>query len=97
MDLLIYLGGGAGALLALGALARAAWRINRHIVAIAAAVVELVPNGGGSIKDTVHRTEEKVDGTVQKVDNTAQELRTLTERFDAHLADHAALNEAAGR
>jgi hypothetical protein len=41
MDLLIYLGGGAGALLALGTLIRGAWRINRRIVGIAAAVVEL--------------------------------------------------------
>ncbi|MFE9018137.1 hypothetical protein ACFYNL_06130 [Streptomyces sp. NPDC007808] len=82
MNLLIYLGGGAGALLALGALARGAWRINRRIVGIAAAVAELVPNGGGSIKDTVPRTE-------QKVDDTAQELRVLTERFDAHVADSA--------
>lgn len=83
MDLLLYLGGGAGALLALGTLARGAWRINRRIVGIAAAVVELVPNGGGSIKDTVHRTEQKVDDTSRRVDE-------LTERFDAHLAEQTA-------
>ncbi|WP_128381281.1 hypothetical protein [Streptomyces cavernae] len=98
MNLLIYLGGGAGAMLALGALARGAWRFNRLIVQIAAAVVELVPNGGGSIKDTVHRTEQKVDDTTQKVEDNARELRELAERFDAHLAEHTTtLNEIAKR
>ena len=80
MDLLIWLGGGAAALLALGALARAVWRINRRIVVIVDAVKELTPNGGRSIKDTVTRTERKVD------ENT-QELCELKRRLDEHLAD----------
>jgi hypothetical protein len=80
MDLLTGLGAGAGALLVLGALARGLWRINRRIVVIVDAVKELAPNGGRSIKDTVTRTERKVD-------ETAEDLRQLRERFDAHLAD----------
>jgi hypothetical protein len=82
MDLIIYLGGGSAALLAIGALARGAWRINRRIVVIVDAVKELAPNGGRSIKDTVTRTEAKVTAT-------AEELRQLKEQFDAHLADGA--------
>lgn len=78
MDLLIWFGGGAAALLAIGALARAAWRINRRIVVIVDAVRELTPNGGRSIKDTVTRTE-------QKVDETTRELCELKQRFDEHL------------
>lgn len=80
MDLLIWLGGGAAALLALGALARSVWRINRRIVVIVDAVKELTPNGGRSIKDTVTRTEAKVD------ENTVK-LCDLERRFDEHLAD----------
>lgn len=87
MDLLIYLGGSAAALLAIGAAARGAWRINRRIVVIVDAVKELAPNGGRSIKDTVTRTERKVDETAGKVDATAEGLRQLREQFDAHLAD----------
>lgn len=87
MDLLIYLGGAAAALLAIGATARSAWRVNRRIVVIVDAVKELAPNGGRSIKDTVTRTERKVDETAAKVDATAEDLRQLRERFDAHLAD----------
>ncbi|MBD0838771.1 hypothetical protein [Streptomyces sp. TRM68416] len=83
MDLLEWFGVGAGSLLALGALARGVWLVLRRIVFTAEAVKELVPNGGGSIKDTVHRTE-------QKVDDTAQELSALKQRFDDHLAEHAA-------
>jgi hypothetical protein len=79
MDLLIWLGAGAAALLALGALARGLWRVNRRIVVIVDAVRELTPNGGHSIKDTVTRTEEKVD-------ETARELCELKERFDEHLS-----------
>ncbi len=78
MDLLIWLGGGAAALLALGALARSVWRINRRIVVIVDAVKELTPNGGRSIKDTVTRTERKVD-------ETAQEVCELKRRFEEHL------------
>jgi hypothetical protein len=79
MDLLIWLGGGAAALLALGALARSVWRINRRIVVIVDAVKELTPNGGRSIKDTVTRTERKVD-------ETARELCQLKQQFDEHLS-----------
>lgn len=87
MNTLIGLGAGAAALLTLGALARGAWRINRRIVVIVDAVQELAPNGGGSIKDTVTRTERKVDETAQKVDETVQELCELKRRFDEHLAN----------
>lgn len=79
MDLLIYLGGSAAALLAIGAFVRAVWRFNRRIVAIAEAALELVPNGGRSIKDTVTRTE-------QKLDETARELCELKQRFEEHLS-----------
>lgn len=92
MDLLIWLGGGAAALLALGALARSVWRINRRIMVIVDAVKELTPNGGRSIKDTVTRTEQKVDETAAKVDDTAakvedtaRELCELKRQFDEHL------------
>lgn len=92
MELLIWLGGGAAALLALGALARSVWRINRRIVVIVDAVKELTPNGGRSIKDTVTRTERKVDETAAKVDDTAakvedtaRELCGLKRQFDEHL------------
>lgn len=87
MNLLTYLGAGAAALLALGALARGLWRVNRRLVVIVDAVKELAPNGGRSIKDTVTRTERKVDEVVEKADATAEDLRRLRERFDAHLAD----------
>lgn len=87
MDLIIYLGGGSAALLAIGALARSVWRINRRIVTIVDAVKELSPNGGRSIKDTVTRTERKVDEAAQKVDGTAQELSQLRRRFEEHLSD----------
>jgi len=58
------------------------WRINRRIVVIVNAVQELAPNGGHSIKDTVTRTERKVD-------ETARELCELKERFDEHLSGGA--------
>lgn len=80
MDLLIWLGGGAAALLALGALARSMWRINRRIMVIVNAVQELTPNGGRSMKDTVTRTEAKVDENTEK-------LCELERRFDEHLND----------
>jgi hypothetical protein len=93
MELLIYLGGGAAALLAIGALARSMWRLNRRIVVIVDAVQELSPNGGRSMKDTVTRTEQKVDdaaskvdATAAKVDDTARELGELKTRFDEHLS-----------
>jgi hypothetical protein len=86
MELLIYLGGGAAALLAIGAFVRGMWRLNRRIVVIVDAVQELSPNGGRSMKDTVTRTERKVDDTAHKVDETARELCELKERFDEHLS-----------
>lgn len=93
MDLIIYLGGGAAALIALGVLTRGLWRINRHVVVIVDAVKELAPNGGHSIKDTVTRTERKVDDAAQKVeeaaqkvDDTARELSELKRRFEEHLS-----------
>jgi methyl-accepting chemotaxis protein len=92
MELLIYLGGGAAALLAIGAFVRSVWRINRRIVVIVNAVQELSPNGGRSIKDTVTRTEQKVDdaaskvdATAAKVDDTARELCELKQQFEEHL------------
>jgi hypothetical protein len=82
MDLLIYLGGSAAALLAIGAAVRGAWRLNRRIVVIVDAVRELAPNGGRSIKDVVDRTERQVN-------ETAQEVCELKQRLDEHLADSA--------
>jgi hypothetical protein len=86
MHLLEWLGIGAGSLLALGALVRALWRSNRRIVKIVDAVQELAPNGGHSMKDTVTRTERKVDETAVKVDETARELCELKQRFEEHLS-----------
>lgn len=39
--------------LALAALIRGAWRVNKRLVMISNAVAQLVPNGGESIKDAV--------------------------------------------
>jgi hypothetical protein len=86
MHLLEWLGIGAGSLLALGALVRALWRSNRRIVKIVDAVQELAPNGGRSMKDTVTRTERKVDETAVKVDETVRELCELKQRFEEHLS-----------
>lgn len=80
MDVIMYAGGGAAALVAIGTLLRGAWNLNRRIVVIAGAVRELAPNGGKSIKDVVTRTEEKVDAH-------ASELAELRRRFDDHLAE----------
>lgn len=80
MDVIMYAGGGAAALVAIGTLLRGAWNLNRRIVVIAGAVRELAPNGGKSIKDVVTRTEAKVDAH-------AEELGELRRRFDEHLAE----------
>lgn len=80
MDVIMYAGGGAAALVAIGTLLRGAWNLNRRIVVIAGAVRELAPNGGKSIKDVVTRTEEKVDAH-------SAELSELRRRFDEHLAE----------
>lgn len=82
---LVDLGAAAAALIALGALARGIWWGIRRFVFVVEAVKELVPNGGSSIKDTVTRTESKVDGTASKVDETARELGDLKQRFEEHL------------
>lgn len=74
MDLLVYLGGGAAALLALGAAVRGGWRVLRRIVFIAEAVEELVPNGGGSMKD--------------KVTQTAGDVAEIKAAFAEHLNNH---------
>ncbi|MGP4084188.1 hypothetical protein [Streptomyces sp. KR55] len=81
MNLLIYLGSGAAALVALGALARGAWRVNRRVVTIVDAVQELSPNSGHSIKD-------QVSSTAQDVAEMKESITDLTRRFDAHLDDH---------
>jgi hypothetical protein len=85
VNLLTILGASAAALLAIGTLARGLWRINRRIVVIVSAVQELAPNGGRSIKDTVTRTERKVDEAVAKVEENTQELCELKRRFEEHL------------
>lgn len=87
MDLLIKLGAAAAALLAIGAAAAGLWRISRRTIIIVDAVKELAPNGGRSIKDTVTRTERKVDETVAKVEENTQELCELKRRLNDHLAE----------
>ncbi|MFE2044335.1 hypothetical protein ACFXAZ_26110 [Streptomyces sp. NPDC059477] len=81
MDLILYLGGGAVALLAIGAVGKGVWRANRRVVTIVDLVQELSPNSGHSIKDQVTRTAEDVAETKESVTE-------LTRRFDEHLAEH---------
>lgn len=81
MNWLLAVGGGAGALAAIGVVLRGAWRINRHVVQLATVVTELSPNGGRSVKDTVDCTKETAARTEAKVDQ-------LAARFDQHLRDH---------
>ncbi len=76
MDYLLMLGGSAGALLALGALARGAWRVSGRVHKIADAVSELSPNSGHSIKDAVSRIDRN--------------LSELSGAFSAHMALHGA-------
>lgn len=85
MHLLEWLGIAAGSLLVIGALARGGWRFLRLVVFIGEAVKELLPNGGSSMKDTVTRTERKVDDTASRVDDNTQKLCELERRFDEHL------------
>ncbi|MFF4391424.1 hypothetical protein ACFY0G_32245 [Streptomyces sp. NPDC001552] len=80
MDLLLYLGGGAAALLALGGLARSVWAINRRIVVIVDLVQELSPDHGRSIKD-------QVTDTAADVADIKTTLCDLSGRFDEHLAE----------
>lgn len=82
MDVIMYAGGGAAALVAIGTLLRGAWNLNQRIVLIAGAVRELAPNGGKTIKDVVTRTEGKVDAH-------SAELCELRRRFEEHLTDCA--------
>lgn len=79
MDVIVYLGGGAAALLALGALLRGIWALNRRLVVILDAVGELAPDGGESVRDVVTRTEAKVD-------QAAAQLKELECRFERHLS-----------
>lgn len=81
MDLnttLVSIGGSAGAVAAVSVVARGAWRSARRIVRIAEAVEELTPNSGHSIKDTVTRIDERLDGMDGR-------LAVLAGRLDAHL------------
>ncbi|MFI0406570.1 hypothetical protein [Actinomadura sp. 3N508] len=73
-EVVIWVGGVAAAVAAIGFLLRGAWRTNRRFVRIADAVTELSPNSGHSIKDTVDRIETKVDG--------------LDERLTQHINHH---------
>lgn len=85
MHLLEWLGIAAGSVLMIGALARGGWRFLRLVVFIGEAVKELLPNGGSSMKDTVTRTEQKVDDTASKVDENTRKLGELERRLDEHL------------
>lgn len=96
MHLLEWLGIAAGSVLMIGALARGGWRFLRLVVFIGEAVKELLPNGGSSMKDTVTRTEQKVDDTALRVDDTAskvdentRKLGELERRLDEHLTGEA--------
>ncbi|MCM1964821.1 hypothetical protein [Streptomyces sp. G1] len=80
MDVLLYLGAAAGALLAVGAVARVAWGINRRVVTIVDLVQELSPDHGRSIKDQV--TE-----TARDVAEIKGALTDLCGRFDRHLSE----------
>lgn len=79
MNVLVYLGGGAAALLAIGALLRGIWALNRRLVSILDAVEELVPEQGESVLDVVTRTERKVN-------EAAAQLKELECRFERHLS-----------
>jgi hypothetical protein len=80
MNVIMYVGGGAAALVAIGTLLRGAWNLNRRIVVIAGAVRELAPNGGSTMKDAVTRTERKVD------EHTTQ-LCELKRQVESHLLE----------
>ncbi|WP_327385087.1 hypothetical protein [Streptomyces sp. NBC_01207] len=82
MDVLVYLGAGAAAVLAVGAVGRAAWGLNRRIVQIVDLVQELSPDSGRSIKDQVSRTASEVIAM-------RSALTDLCRRFDDHLSDRA--------
>lgn len=43
---------------------------------------QLLPNGGGSLRDVANRSEQKIDAT-------QADLTALREEFAAHLAEHA--------
>lgn len=82
MEVLVYLGAGAAAMLAVGAVGRVAWGVNRRIVQIVDLVQELSPDSGNSIKDQVART-------AQDVVAIRAALADLCRRFDDHLSDRA--------
>lgn len=81
MELLVLVGGAAGALLAIGALVRAVWRANRRLVVVVDAVQELVPNSGHSMKDQVSQTKTAVE-------DLAVTVAALSAQLAEHLADH---------
>ncbi len=74
-------GGSIAAVLGGARIVAGAWRINRRIVKISDAVVELSPNSGHSIKDKVNETAETAARTEAKVDD-------LTARLDEHISNH---------
>src|SRR5690606_32504202 len=82
VNLLTILGASAAALLALGALARGPWRINRRIVVIVSAVQELAPKVSRSIRGAATRTARKVGEAVAKVEENTQELCEVKRRFE---------------
>lgn len=78
MDVIVFLGGGAGALVAIGALLRGVWALNRRLVAIVDAVHDLVPDGGEALPEAVARIEVKLDEVSRRV-------KRLERKLDEHL------------
>lgn len=84
-DLILYLGGLAGAVITIGTLLhvvavrplrrKVAEEIDQHVSKQLGEIkAEVTPNSGRSMRDAVTRTEAKVE--------------LLTSRFDAHLVNH---------
>lgn len=93
---LLIAGAVAGALLTLGALVRAVWRGIRRIAAMADAMEvvekrsrELIPNGGGSIKD---RTEKAAD-RLSTVEAGLREVRGMVAAVSSRLDTHLQIGE----
>ncbi|KPI33250.1 hypothetical protein OV450_1338 [Actinobacteria bacterium OV450] len=80
MDVILYLGAGAGAALAVGGLARAAWAVNRRIVEMVDLLQELSPDHGRSLKD-------QVTGLTEDVGVIRAAMTDLCQRFDRHMDD----------
>lgn len=71
-------------ILAAGAkLIRALYRAARRLERIEKLATELAPNHGGSIKDTVHRLETKVDGLTLSRDEHGDRLARAEGRIEA--------------